>query len=125
MPRLGVIAESLDRGADDTQHTAMPQWVNSWQVNLLDGAQSLGRCGITSQDDKIGAHGEELIDRLERKTIYHIERAGAVRSARIVAEVDIIVVREHLAHRAENGQSAIAGIKKSNHLVGNLNRHAV
>lgn len=85
------------------------------QVDLLNGTQSFGRGCIASQNDKVSTHGEKLVDSLKRKPIYDVERPGAIGRASIVTQIDIVVVWKPLTDGAENGQSAIAGIKKSDH----------
>ncbi len=51
---------------------------------------------------------EKRIDSFTRKLIDHIERASAVGSTGVVAEINVVVFRKGLANLFEDCQAAIA-----------------
>ena len=109
--RLRDAAYALGRGADYAEHAA--RGVEARQVILLDGAQSLGRRRVAGQDDEAAAHGEELYDGFARELVHHVERARPVRRTGVVAEVQVVVLRQHAAHLVQDGKSAVAGVEHS------------
>ena len=71
MTGLGQFTYGFHGRADYSQHPA--GGIKTGQVNLLDGPQSLGRCGIASQDHQMASHLEKLGHTLKRKLINHLE----------------------------------------------------
>lgn len=99
-------AYAFGRGADYAKHAA--RGVDARQVVLLDGAQGLGRRRVAGYDDQAAAHREQPPDGFEREAVDHVERARPVRSAGVVAKVDVVILRQEAAHLVEDGQSAVA-----------------
>ena len=99
-------AYAFGRGADYAKHAA--RGVDARQVVLLDGAQGLGRRRVAGYDDQAAAHREQPPDGFEREAVDHVERARPVRSAGVVAQVDVVILRQEAAHLVEDGQSAVA-----------------
>ena len=62
MAAVGDVAELLYRGAYDAKHSLAGVYLG--QVDLLDGAQGLGRGGVAGEDDERAAHVEEGLDGL-------------------------------------------------------------
>ena len=112
MAALGERADDLGGGADDAQHAAVG--VELRQIVLLNGAQSLRRCGVAPQDDEVTPHLEQLDDSLSRELIDHLKRARSVGSTGIVAQIHVIVLGQQLTDAVQNGQSAVAAIEDSN-----------
>lgn len=73
------------------------------QIFLLNGAQSFGRSGVATQDDELATHLKKLDDGLPRELINHLERAGAIGSTRVVAQIDVVVLRQELPNAVEDG----------------------
>ena len=80
---------------------------------VLDGAQGLRRGGVARQDHQGTAPVEKLLHGLERELVDHVERARAIWSAGIVAQIQVIILRKQLAYLAENRQTAVAGIENA------------
>ena len=105
----GERADGFHRGADDTQYA--PGGVQVGQVVLLDGAQGFGRGRVAGQDDQVAAPGEEVGDALQRVAVYHVERACAVGRAGVVAQVDVVVLRQGGAYLLQDGEASVAGVE--------------
>ena len=90
----GELAYDLGRGADDAQDAALG--VPLGQVVLLNGAQGLGRGGVASQNDEGTTLLEEVANGLLGIIIYKFVRARTVRRARVVAQIDIVILRKTL-----------------------------
>ena len=106
MACAGIATESLDSGAYDAKHTmpserafpiALLLSPDGRQVALLDSSECLCGGGITGKDDELTALREEIADSLPRVFIDHIERARAVWGTGVIAEVEIVVLRQTLA----------------------------
>lgn len=81
------------------------------EVVLLYGAQSLCRGGVTPQDDKTAAEGEECHHCLTRELIHYVKTPRTVGRAGIVAEVYEVPVRQLLAQLLEDGETTITGVE--------------
>ena len=106
--QLGVTGGA---GALDAQHAAVR--VQFRDVSLLDRAQRLGRSRIATQDYQMATHGKKLQHSLAGKLIHHLEGARTVWRTGIVAQIHIVVLRQHLAQAMQDGQATISGIKDS------------
>ena len=85
MAGAGQFADAFGGGANDAQHA--PLRVNLRQVDLLDGAQCLGRCRVARQDDEVTTHVEEPLHCLQGKFVHDLEGARAVGRTRVVSEI--------------------------------------
>ena len=88
------------------------------QVVLLNAAQRLCRCSVTTQDNQRTAHREKFPNSLPSVLVDHIERASSIGSTRIIAQVQIVVLGHQLADAFKDGQSAITRIEYSNGAQG-------
>ena len=103
------VAYAFHRRADNPQHP--PRQVKVGQIIGLYAAQSLCRCRIASQDDKMTSHFKKLGYRLQRKLIHNLERTRPVGRARIIAQIHIVISGQYLPDFTQNSQSAITRIK--------------
>ena len=78
---------------------------------MLDGAQCLGRGSVAAKHDQMAAQLEQADDRLACELIDHIERARAVGSTRVVAQIDIVVLGHEVVDALEDGQAPIARVE--------------
>ena len=58
-------------------------------------------------------HLEKFNHSLTSELIDYIKRAHTIRSTSIIAEIDVIVVRQYAANAVEHRQSTIAGIENT------------
>jgi len=110
--RCSERAERFDGGADDAEDATAR--VDFGQVNLLDGAQSLGGCCVAGQDDQRTALFKQGTDGLGGETIDHLEGARAVRGSGIVAQIEEVVFRQAVAEVRQDGEPAVAGVEDAN-----------
>ena len=101
--------EHLDRGPNDPEHP--PVRAGSGQIALLDAAQRLGRSGVAGDDHQRTASLEERLHALERESKHDFERAIAVGRARIVTEVDVVVIRQLGPDALEDGQATESAVE--------------
>lgn len=78
---------------------------------LLYGAERLGRGCVACQYDEGSALGEEVPDGLEGVFIHQVEGACAVWGARVVSQVEIVILREGLAQTFQYGEASVAGVE--------------
>ena len=91
---------------------------------LLDGPQGLGRSGIAGDDHQLAIACEELFDAFPGETEDGLEGSASVRRARVVAQVDLVVLGQTGADAFEKGQTAEAGIENTD-VHGRSNRFQV
>ena len=106
-------ADSFHRRANHTEHA--PIGGQAGEILLLNGAERFGRRSVARQNDEFAASREEFLHRLEGVAIHHVEGARTVGSARVVAEVKVVVVGQSVADLSQNGQASVAGIKNADH----------
>ena len=112
VPTYGKRVDTFYRRTYHAQHTASRSQMR--QVVLLNGAQRLCRSGVTSQDNERTSQLEKLAYGLKRKIINHFERTGAIRRTGIIAQINIVVLRQQLAYLSQYGQSSVSGIEYAN-----------
>ena len=103
----------LHRGDQHPQDPAVR--VALRQIDLLDAAQGPGRGGVAGQDDELAPVGEEIVHRLLGEALHHAVRAGAVGNPGVVAQVEIVVIRQELEKLPQHHQAAESGIKHADH----------
>ena len=113
--RLRERPDGFHRGADNAQHAAVGVYLR--QVALLNGAQCLGRGGVAGQYHEAAAALEEHLDCLKRVLVNHLERVRPVRRAGIVAEIQIVVLRQQLPYLPQYRQSAIARVEHADRTI--------
>ena len=117
---MGV--DGLDGGADHAEDA--PVRVRRRQILLLDRTQRFGRSRVAGNDDERAAETEKMGDALEREAQHRFEGAVAVRRARVIAEVDIIMLRQQPADPLEDRQAAEPGVEDADrsrfHHAGSL-----
>lgn len=106
MVGAGELSHDFGCGAYDSKHTVVGGIRR--KVLLLDGAEGLGGSGVAPQNDQRASQGEELLNRLEGELIHHVEGTCAVWGTRVVAKVDVVILRHPLAYAVKNGQTSIA-----------------
>ena len=109
MRSLGQMTYTLGCGAHHAQDAAVG--VEHGKVVLLDGAESLCRCGIARQDYQMATHGKELSHALLRKLIDAFKGTVSVWCAGIVAQIQIVISGHQTSDFPEYGEAAIAGIE--------------
>ena len=109
MARLCERTDGFHRGTDNAQHATVR--VHLGQIALLNGAQCLGRSRVAGQYHQMTTAIEECFDGLQGVLIDHFKRVTAVRSTRIVAQINVIVVGHILAYLTQNGESAVTGVE--------------
>ena len=111
MAALRDVANALHCGTYDTKDPAIR--VKRRDIDLLYCTQRLGRRGIASKDDKLAPLLEQIAYRLTRELVHDIKRARTVRSACIVAQIDLVVLWQQFLYLVINCQSTITGIEDS------------
>ena len=111
MASLRGIAYGFDRGAYYSKHTA--RGGNNRQVVLLDTAQRLCRCCVAGKYNQVTPLCKKVLHTLAGKFIDHIERARAVGCARIIAKIQVVVLRQQFLYFTINCEPAIARIEDS------------
>ena len=109
--RLRDAADTFRRGTYHAEHTAVGVYLR--QVILLYRPQGFGGGGVAGEDDEMASHAEQFLHCLTSELIYDVERPWTIRSTGVVAEIEIVVLRQQLTHLMKDGQSAIAGIEHS------------
>src|SRR5262245_6687200 len=66
---------------------------------------------VAGDDQHLDLLLDQKLGVLERGTGYHVRRLRAVGIAAGVAEVDEVLIRKQLAHRAHDGEAADAGVE--------------
>ena len=56
----------------------------------------------------------KVLHRLPGVLVNHLKRVGAIRRTRVIAQVQVIVLRQLLANLLQDGQSAISAIEYTN-----------
>ena len=104
-------AGGFNGGAYHSEHA--PRRVEIREVALLNRTQRLGRRRVAGKDDEVASALEQRPDSLKSELIDNVKRAGAVGSAGVVAEVEVVVMRQSPPHFFENCQAAVARIEHS------------
>ncbi len=104
--------EDFDCGADDAEDAAEGEAVGAEggldEVVLLDGAEGFCGGGVAGEDHEAAIEREEGFYGLEGEVVDDIEGARAVGGSGVVAEVDIVVLREECANFAQDCQTSVA-----------------
>ena len=114
---MSKLADNLGRGTDNPQHSTRGQrfalgWrKKEWEVTLLNGTQCLGRSSVAGEDDKRTTEVKQTLHGLEREFINALEAAGTIRGTGIIAQVEIIVLRQKTAYLTQNGETAVTAVK--------------
>lgn len=109
MSTSGYFADRLHCRAYDTEHTTVG--IRDREDMLLDRAESLGGGGVTSQNHQVATTAEKFLDSLTSKIEDDIETTGAVRGSGIIAEIEVVILREDAFHLLKDGKTAITGIE--------------
>jgi hypothetical protein len=116
------LAYHLSSGPDHAQYPAVRRYPG--QVRLLDAAKGLGRSGIAGEYHQGTALLEKPLYALQRIVIDGLERSVAIWRPGIIAQVDIIILRQPVHHFFQYGQSAITRIEYTDGL-SLYNRHDI
>ena len=100
------MAHRFDGGAYHSQHAA--GGVEACEVYFLNGFECFGRGGVAGQYDEMAAVAEERLDGLERVAVDDFEGMAAVGGARVVAQIDLVVLGEQLSDLPQVSQPAVA-----------------
>lgn len=104
-----VASDHFGGWADNAENAA--GWVEACKISLLDGSKRACRCGVASEDDERATLPEEPLHALQCVAIDSFKGAGTVGRTGIVAEVEVIVLRQSCGNGAEDGKTAVAGIE--------------
>ena len=116
--RAGEPAGDLGGGTDDAKHAAAG--VETGQVVLLYGAQGLGRGGVAGQDDQRATHIKKTPHSLKREFINTLEAARTIGRTGIVAQVEVVVLRQVASYLPEYRQATVAAVKDANGCHGSM-----
>jgi hypothetical protein len=89
---FGIIADDLARGAHNAQHAPPLSYFR--QIYLLNGTQSLCRRGVAGKRHQRAALLKKPFYALQSVFVNGVETARTIGRARIVAEINIIVLRQ-------------------------------
>ena len=83
------------------------------QIALLYRPESLCRSGIAREYNQGAAHIKKHLNTFPGVLVDSVEGTVAVRRARIIAQVNIIVSRKQVCNRAKDREAAIARIENT------------
>ena len=106
---MGQRRQRLDRGAYNPQHPLVGG--DAGQIVLLNRTQRLSRSRVAGQDYQRTPLVEEVQHRLFGKLIDNLKRPCTVRGPGIVAQIEVVVLRQPLAHLFENGEAAVSRVE--------------
>ncbi len=107
------VGHFLDERTDDAQDAAVR--VADGQVLLLDAPQGLGRRGVAGDDDEGAAPAEEVLDGLAGELVDHLLGAAAVGRTGVVAQVQVVILRQRLDDAPQHREPPETGVEKTNH----------
>lgn len=96
-------------GTNNAQDTLVV--VSLWQIHLLNLTQGLGRSCIAGQNHQITTLIEQPIHTLQSVMVHGIKRSVAVGRSCIVAQIQIVILRQRIHYTAHHGQSPVTRIK--------------
>jgi hypothetical protein len=105
------IAYNFGCGAYYTKHPAMRRY--NRQVDLLYRAQSLCRSGVAGKDNQMATLREEVLHTLTGKLVHHIERAGTIGGAGVVAKIEIVVLRQQALYLTIYCETTVARVENT------------
>ena len=106
------VAEAVHQLDGRTNHAQdAPRGVPPREVALLDRAQRLGRSRVASQDYQRAPLVEEVQHRLFGELVDNLKRPCTVGGTGIVAQIEVVVLRQPLAHLFENGEAAVSRVE--------------
>lgn len=107
--RLRQARHGFDRGADHAQYAAVR--IACRQIILLQGAERFGRSRVAGQYDQWAAALKERFDRLKRVLVDHLKRVRTIRSARVIAQIQIIILGQQTLKLSQDGHPPVAGVE--------------
>lgn len=107
-----MLADHFGGRTDNAQDSCFS--VKLFQIILLNAAQRFCRCGVTGQNNKRTVLPKQPLYTLQGVTVHCFKAAGTVRRPGIVAEVEIVILRQCIHQRTQHGKAAITGIENTN-----------
>ena len=104
MPGACHLSDHLGHRPDDSQDA--PFGRNARQVLLLDRAQRFCGCGVAGKNDQRASLAKQPLHGFERIGIDGLKRPASIGSARIVAEIKIVISGERPLDLLQDGQPA-------------------
>ena len=109
MAIAAYLAHLLYCGPYYPQHTAVG--VDAGQVVLLYGAKSLGRCGVACHNHQPASLPEQVFHSLQGEVVHQLKRAAAIGCAGIVAQIQIVVLRQQRFDVAQHSQTSVTRVE--------------
>ena len=108
---MSLTAENFHSRADHAKYAPVGRLEG--EHLLLDRAKGFGRGCVAGDHHEVASDREEFLNSLTGEIENELEAAGAIGSAGIVAEIDVIVLRQPAADFLEDGEASVTGVENS------------